>query len=62
LFDKLKEYFENGTKLVWIILPEEESVLTVTPDAPPRSFGNQDTLDGGSLLPGLAAPVKELFA
>ena len=62
VFGKLKEYFENGTKLAWIVLPEEESVLAVTPDTPPRTFGIDDTLDGGSLLPGLAVPVKELFA
>jgi len=61
LFEKLKEYFENGTKLAWIVLPEEESVLAVTSDAPPRSFGMDDALNGGSLLPGLSVAVKKLF-
>jgi len=62
LFDKLKEYFASGTKLAWIVLPEEESVLGVTPDTHPRTFGLESTLDGGSLLPGLSIPVKDFFA
>jgi len=62
LFDKLEEYFANGAKLAWIVLPEEQSVLVVTPNAAPRSFGLEGTLDGGGLLPGLSIPVKELFS
>ena|SRR5579863_10128648 len=62
LFQKLDEYFANGAKLAWIVLPEEESVLAVTPDAHPRSYNVESMLDGGSLLPGLSVPVKDLFA
>jgi Uma2 family endonuclease len=61
LFDKLEEYFANGTKLAWIVLPEEESVLS-TPDTHPRTFGLGATLDGATLLPELSVPVKELFS
>jgi len=62
LFDKIEEYFTNGAKLAWIVLPDEQSVLVVTPNAAPRSFGLDGTLDGGGLLPGLSIPVKELFS
>lgn len=31
---KMAVYFENGAQLGWIILPEEKSVLVLTPNAP----------------------------
>ena len=58
---KMNDYFANGTRLAWLILPEEESVIVLTPDGPPNSFGTGETLDGGNVLPGLAVPVADLF-
>ncbi len=40
LIDKAREYFANGCKLVWIVLPEEQSVLVLTPDAAPTFRSN----------------------
>ena len=62
LFDKIDEYFSNGARLAWLVLPEEQSVLVLTPNAFPRGFGLESTLDGGDLLPGFSVAVKELFA
>ncbi len=59
---KFTEYFANGCKLGWLILPEERSVLILTPSAPVRVAGPGETLDGGDVLPGLQIPVDELFA
>ena len=61
LFDKVAEYFENGTKLVWIILPEEDSVLVCRPGVHPVARGAGETLDGGDLLPGLAIAVDDVL-
>jgi len=58
---KMNDYFASGTRLAWLILPEEQSVIVLTPDGPPAPFGMGDTLDGGSVLPGLAVPVSEVF-
>jgi Uma2 family endonuclease len=58
---KMRDYFANGTRLAWLILPEEQSVLVLTPDGPPDSFGIGETLDGGAVLPGLCVPVSDLF-
>jgi len=60
-FGKMNDYFANGTKLAWLILPEEQSVIILTPDAAPVARGMGETLDGGNVLPGLAVPVAELF-
>ncbi len=62
LFLKMRDYFANGTRLAWLILPEEETVLVFTPDAQPAAFGLEETLDGVAVLPGLAVPVTSLFA
>ena len=61
LFRKTAEYFANGSKLVWIILPEERSVLVCRPDQSPQTASVGDTLDGGDLLPDLAIEVETLF-
>jgi len=60
---KFADYFANGCKLGWLILPEEQSVLVLTPGAlSPQVAKIGDTLDGGEVLPGLDVPVTALFA
>ncbi|HTP87401.1 MAG TPA: Uma2 family endonuclease [Bryobacteraceae bacterium] len=58
---KMNDYFANGTRLAWLILPEEQSVIVLTPDGPPKSFTDTETLDGGNVLPGLSVAVADLF-
>ena len=62
LLRKMDEYFANGAKLGWLILPEEKSVLVITADRAVRTAVSGETLDGGGLLPELQIPVDELFA
>jgi Uma2 family endonuclease len=59
---KLKDYFLAGVQLVWFVDPDERTVEVFT--APDRSLTltEKDTLDGDDVLPGLALPVKEVFA
>lgn len=62
LVRKIQDYFANGAKLAWVILPEERSVLIFTPNAPTRAAVAGEVLDGGELLPELRIPVEALFA
>jgi Uma2 family endonuclease len=62
LHRKIRDYFANGAKLAWVILPEERSVLVFTPEAPTRTVICGEILDGGELLPELQIPVDALFA
>ncbi|MEK7405986.1 MAG: Uma2 family endonuclease [Acidobacteriota bacterium] len=62
LLRKMDEYFANGARLAWLVLPEERAVLVLTPNAPVRTVTGSETLDGGDLLPGLQIPLSELFA
>ena len=59
---KMEEYFANGAKLGWLILPEEKSVLVFGPEGKVRTVASGETLDGGDLLPDLKFPVEDLFA
>ena len=58
---KIEDYFANGTRLAWLILPEERTVLVLTPDGAPRTLVSGNNLTGGELLPGLEFPVDFLF-
>ncbi len=58
---KLDEYFLAGTRLAWVILPEEEAALVRTADGRLTVASEGDTLDGGDVLPGLSVSVDELF-
>ncbi len=62
LFRKMTDYFANGAKLGWIILPEEQSVLVLSPSNLVRTFATNETLEGGDAIPGLSIPVSGLFA
>lgn len=62
IHDKLVEYFENGTRLVWIIHPSEHYVLVYrSAQEPDRLLKSVDSLDGEEVIPGFTFPVADLF-
>jgi len=61
--EKVAQYFENDTKLAWIVNPINRTVQVYTTGrTPDRMLRTGDSLDGGSLLPGFTFPVADLFA
>ena len=58
---KLKEYFQSGSKLVWYVDPEARTVRVYTSPRKFRLFTENDTLDGGKVLPGFSLPIKKWF-
>jgi Uma2 family endonuclease len=54
-------YLEHGSRVVWLVYPEKRQIEVVTADDFDL-LGENDTLDGGDLLPGFALAVKEVFA
>ncbi len=58
---KRREYFAAGTKLVWIIDPDAETVAVYTNPEEATVLTRADTLDGGTVLPGFRLPLEELF-
>jgi Uma2 family endonuclease len=61
LMRKALEYVGADGRLVWIVDPDADQVIVVTPPNAFHVLGCDDTLDGGDVLPGFACKVAELF-
>jgi Uma2 family endonuclease len=61
LGDKLGEYFESGTRLIWVIDPDAGTVTVYRSLTHVRVLTVSDNLDGGEVIPGFQMSVKELF-
>jgi Uma2 family endonuclease len=60
---KLRFYLLHGVRLVWVVDPMAKTITVYTPgDTDERVLREGDTLDGGEVLPGFAAPVAEIMA
>jgi Uma2 family endonuclease len=58
---KVAHYLANGTRLVWLTLPKKQAIEVHAPGQPVKTFGLDDTLDGGDVLPGFKLAVKDVF-
>jgi Uma2 family endonuclease len=60
--EKIAEYFENGTRLVWVISPTQHYILVYrSAQEPDRLLKSADSLDGEDVIPGFTLPVADLF-
>lgn len=60
--DKIAEYFENGSRLVWVISPTQHYVLVYhSAQEPDHLLKSIDSLDGEEVIPGFSLPVADLF-
>ena len=62
IHQKLVEYFDNDCRLVWVINPDEQSVLVYRQPQPDKLLKLADSLDGEDVIPGFTLPIAELFA
>ena len=58
---KVREYFRYGVKQVWLIQPETCEVSIYTAPKRVQILDEEDTLDGGDVLPGFRLAVADLF-
>ncbi len=58
---KLTDYFTAGVELVWYVYPKERVVRAYTSETECRTLTEDNTLDGGSVLPGFQLSVRQLF-
>jgi len=58
---KTLEYFENGSRLVWIVNPNDRTVTVLHPDGSETVLSDSDSLDGEDVLPGFSLEVWKLF-
>lgn len=59
---KLAEYFAIGVDVVWVVEPEQRSVLVYRGGLAPEALGEGDILRGEGLLEGLEIPLAALFS
>jgi Uma2 family endonuclease len=59
---KRQEYFAAGVRLVWLVEPVARTVEVYTTPEQFTLLHEEDTLDGGAVLPGFVLPVREVFA
>jgi Uma2 family endonuclease len=58
---KLNEYFAAGAQLVWYADPDRRTVRVYTTPADSHLLSEDDTLDGGTVLPGFQLSLREWF-
>lgn len=59
---KLKDYFLAGVRLVWFVDPDSRTVEVYTAPDQREVLTENQTLDGGEVLPGLSLPLRQIFA
>ena len=60
--EKLSEYFENGSRLVWVVSPTQHYILVYrSAKEPDRLLKMQDNLNGEEVIPGFELAIADLF-
>ncbi len=60
---KVREYFESGVRLVWLVYPKTRTIAVyeTLSEEPTKTLGESEQLDGAGVLPGFSIPIAELF-
>jgi Uma2 family endonuclease len=58
---KLGEYFQAGVRLAWVVDPKKRIVRVYTSADQSVVKQDQDSLDGGDVLPGFSLPLAQIF-
>jgi Uma2 family endonuclease len=58
---KVADYLAAGTRLVWIVDPDRETVTVHRSLLAPQVLGRDEEIDGQSVVPGLRARVAAFF-
>ena len=58
---KAEMWISFGSRMVWVVDPDTTTITVYRPGVEPIELGEDDTIDGGDLLPDFTAPVWSLF-
>lgn len=58
---KAEMWLGFGTRQVWVADPDTTTITVYRPGVDPVELGEDDTIDGGDLLPEFTAPIWSLF-
>jgi Uma2 family endonuclease len=59
--ERITDYLDAGTRLVWVIDPRERRAIVRYPDRPPKFVATGGSLDGEDVVHGFALSLAELF-
>ena len=59
--DKAQMWLRNGVRLTWVVHPDTRTIDVHPEDGSVSTLTENDTLDGGEVLPGFTCPVSEIF-
>jgi len=63
--NKIEDYLEHGTKMVWVVYPEDKviDVIRKTDDGGSykRRYGGNDSLSGEDVIPNFSVAVAKIF-
>lgn len=59
--EKVAEWLEHGTRLVFVVNPRRRTVAVHRPGQRVQILGIDDALDGEDVVPGWKLPLRELF-
>jgi len=62
IYRKLDRYFEHGTRVAWLVNWRKEQVHVYTPDSIEAFTQPNDTLTGGTVLPGFKCKLSRIFS
>ena len=61
VFEKVGEYLDVGTRLVWVIDPQARNAAVYRSMTNVRTIGEADVLDGEDVVPGFACPLRDVL-
>src|SRR5215470_4420073 len=61
VMEKVEEYLNAGTRLVWVAQPRLQLVLACRPGSELKIYHKDDELSGEDVLPGFHCRVRDLF-
>jgi len=59
--EKTREYLAAGSRLVWIVDPQTETVIAYRPSGDARIYSGADEVSGEDVLPGFSFRPTDLF-
>ena len=60
--DKVQDYLTYGTRLVWVIYPQQKIVVAYHPDGTAQTLHKTDSLTGEDVLPDFSCRVEDIFS
>lgn len=61
MLEKLNEYVDVGSRLVWVVDPNRKVVTVYRPGVEPERLESGDVLRGDDVLPGFELSLAKLF-